>query len=358
MRIIFALILTIHGLIHLMGFAKAFGYGKFTQLNADISQPMGVLWLATAALLIITTLLFLWRTDEWAIAAMVAVILSQSLIFTVWQDAKFGTVANVIILIVVVLSLGSRNFERQYRQDVRTHLQRVQSLPIERLTEADLKPLPDPVQRYLRYAGVVNQPKVKQMRVVFTGKMRDRGKDYFPFQSEQYNFFDEPTRLFFMKGHLFGLTVPGYHRYSQATATMDIRLFGLFPIVQQSGDSMNKAETVTLFNDMCLMAPATLIDPRIQWQAVDSQSAKATFTNHGISISAQLYFNEQGQLVNFLSNDRTAISDMRQYPFSTPVSDYQTLHGVTVMTRGEAIWHYPDGEFTYGKFWLRDIAYN
>jgi hypothetical protein len=39
----------------------------------------------------------------------------------------------------------------------------------------------------------------------------------------------------------------------------------LLPIVQQSGKIMDKAETVTLFNDMCLMAPATLIDKRIQF---------------------------------------------------------------------------------------------
>ena len=100
--------------------------------------------------------------------------------------------------------------------------------------------------------------------------MREKGKDWFKATSVQYNFFDEPTRLFFMKGKMFGMTVPGYHRYVEANATMDIRLFGLFPIVKQSGDIMNKAETVTLFNDMCLMVPATLIDKRIQWEPIDS----------------------------------------------------------------------------------------
>jgi hypothetical protein len=28
------------------------------------------------------------------------------------------------------------------------------------------------------------------------------------------------------------------------------------------------------------------------------------------------------------------------------------------MTHGEAIWGYPDGNFTYGKFVLKDIQYN
>ncbi len=358
MNIVFVLILIIHGLIHLIGFAKAFDYGNITQFTAEISKPIGILWLATTALFLLTTGLFLSRKDEWAIIGMIAAIISQILIFTVWQDAKFGTLANGVILVVAVLSLGISNFEHRYQQDVRTNLKRVERLPQEILTEADLKPLPEPVQRYLRYVGAVNQPKVKTAHIVFDGKMRDKGKDFFPFRSEQFNFFDEPTRLFFMKGKMFGITVPGYHRYSNAQATMDIRLFGLFSIVKQSGEIMDKAETVTLFNDMCLLAPATLIDHRIRWQTIDSNSVQATFTNHDISISATLYFNEQGQLINFLSYDRTAISDMKQYPFSTPISDYQNINGIYVMTRGDAIWHYPDGEFTYGKFLLKDIEYN
>jgi hypothetical protein len=358
MKIIFAFIIAIHGLIHLMGFAKAFNYGKIEQLTAEISQLIGILWLITSLLFIITTVLFLSRKDEWSILGIIAVVISQILIFMVWQDAKFGTIANVIILIVAVLSLGSSNFEHSYQQDVRANLHRIEALPTEMLTEADLQPLPEPVQRYLRYAGVLNQPKVKNVRIVFDGKMRDRGKDYFPFRSEQYNFFDEPTRLFFMKGKMFGITVPGYHRYSNGTAMMDIRLFGLFPIVKLSGKLMNKAETVTLFNDMCLMAPATLIDKRIQWQPIDNNSVKATFPNHGIAITATLYFNDRGQLIDFRSNDRTAIADMKQYPFSTPVSDYQNINGINVMTYGEAVWHYPDEKFTYGQFFLKDIEYN
>ncbi len=358
MKIIFTLLVTIHGLIHFIGFAKAFGYGKIEQLTKEISKPIGMIWFITALALIIVAILFLLKKDGWSMLGIIAAIVSQVLIFTVWQDAKFGTIPNVIIIIVAILSLEITNFENAFRQDVRENLIRTNRLPTELLTEADLQPLPDSVQRYLRSANVINKPKVKNVRIRFNGQMRDKGKDFFPFTSEQYNFFDRPTRLFFMKGQMFGLTVPGYHKYSDAQATMDIRLFGLFPIVQQSGKIMDKTETVTLFNDMCLMAPATLIDRRIQWQEIDRNSARAIFTNQGITISAILYFNDRGQLINFRSDDRTAIAEMKQYPFFTPVSDYQNINDTNIMSRGEAVWGYPDGNFTYGKFVLKDIDYN
>lgn len=357
MKVIFALLVALHGLIHAIGFAKAFGYGKIAQITKEISPPLGMMWLATGLLFIAITLLFLWEKEQWAIWGIVGAIASQILIFTVWQDAKFGTIPNLIILIAAVLSLGMTNFEKAFEQDVRHNLARANRLPTQILTEVDLQSLPEPVQRYLRYVNVVNKPKPNSARIIFEGQMRDKGKDYFPFTSEQYNFFDEPTRLFFMKGKMFGITVPGYHRYSDAKATMDIRLFGLFPIVQQSGQIMNKAETVTLFNDMCLVAPATLTDKRIKWQEINSNTAKATFINRGIEITATLYFSDRGQLINFESGDRTAIADMKQYPFFTPVTEYQTLNGINILERGEAVWGYPDGNFTYGKFHLKEIEY-
>ncbi len=42
-RILFSILLLGHGLIHFMGFAKAFNYGNITQLTKEISKPAGML---------------------------------------------------------------------------------------------------------------------------------------------------------------------------------------------------------------------------------------------------------------------------------------------------------------------------
>lgn len=351
-------ILIVHGLIHLLGFVKAFGLADVSQLTQNISKPAGVSWLIATLLFVATGIVFLLGKEWWWMIAIPALVLSQLLIVMSWQDAKFGTIANAIICIAAVASFGSTHFENSFRTDVDENLKRTHTQSEEVLTEEDLRPLPETVQRYLRYAGVVNKPKVRNARIVFEGQMRSKGKDFFQFTSVQYNFFDESTRLFFMKGRMFGVTVPGYHKYTRGTATMDIRLFGLYSIVKQSGEILDKTETVTLFNDMCLIAPATLIDKRIQWEGIDGTKTKAKFTNQGITISAILIFTEQGQLVDFVSEDRTEINDMKRYPFYTPVSDYKKINGVNVMTYGETIYEYPDGKFTYGKFVLKSIEYN
>lgn len=358
MKFIIAALILIHGLIHFMGFAKAFDYGNMKQLTMPISKQVGFLWLLTAFLFIITVALFFIKKDYWWVLAVPTIIISQVVIVMSWKDAKFGTIANILILIAAILSWGSSRFENSYRRDAKENLQYNKNITAELVTDADLQNLPLPVLRYMKYVGVIGKPKVKNMRVIMNIQMREKGKDFFAAVSEQYNFFGEPTRLFFMKAKMFGTTVPGYHHYIEGNAVMDIRFAGLIPIVKKEGVIMNKAETVTLFNDMCLMAPATLIDKRIVWEAIDSNSAKAVFTNHGISISAILYFNEQGQLINFLSNDRTEANSMKSYPFTTPVHSYKNIKGYNLFNEGDAVWQYPDGEFVYGKFKLKDISYN
>ena len=121
---------------------------------------------------------------------------------------------------------------------------------------------------------------------------------------------------------------------------------------------MFESETVTMFNDMCFLAPPTLIDERIEWEPVDSTTARAQFTNQGTTISATLYFNEAGQLVNFSSDDRYDINAMKKYRFTTPLQDYQAINGYRLPNYGEAVWHYPEGPFVYGKFWVKNISYN
>jgi hypothetical protein len=359
LKYIFTFIMFVHGLIHFMGFAKAFGYGNITQLTKNIPKSMGFFWLLTALLFSIATILILLKKESWIVIATLTAILSQLLIFTVWKEAKFGTIANLIIIVVAFLSWTTYNFESTFKKDVKTNLNKSKSTNNkDLLTEKDIESLPEPVQKYLRYCGVINKPKVKNVRIVFDGEMRDKGKDWFKFRSVQYNFFEEPTRLFFMKAKMFATTVPIYHDYQMANARMQVKLFGLFPMVEKKGIEMNMAETVTVFNDMCLMIPATLIDKRIQWKTIDNYTVESIFNNKGLEIKAILTFNDEGQLTNFISDDRYAISDMKRYRFSTPIKNYKTINGMNVPTFGETIWHYPEGEFVYGKFYLKSIEYN
>jgi hypothetical protein len=362
LKILFTFLLLLHGLIHLMGFAKAFHFADISQLTQPITKPAGAMWGLSALLFILAAVLFFMKNESWWMWAIPAVMLSQILLFTSWQDAKFGTIANVVVLVAIFIGFGTSSFYNTYKSEVNKGLLSTAGLPESTLTEADLQHLPEPVKKYIRYSGAAGQPKVVNFKIEFEGKIRKNGQsEWMPFTSEQYNFMDSATRLFFMKATMKGLPVAGFHCFKNGTAYMDIRLLSLFKVQYQSGSEMDTAETVTFFNDMCCLAPSTLIDPRIQWLETDGNRVKAAFTNNGITITAWLHFNDKGQLVNFISNDRYAAGEdgkMERLPWSTPLKDYRDFGGRRVAGYADAVYNYPAGELVYGTFTTKQVEYN
>ena len=318
-----------------------------------------MIWLSTAILFFVAAVTYLLKIECWWMFGLIATIISQILITVNWQDAKFGTISNLIILPAVLIGYFSWNFKNSFHQDVDANL--INSImETKMITDADLNAIPEAVKRYLKYTNVINKPIVRNFKVIFSGEMRGKDQKWFHFKSEQYNFTDVPTRLFFMKATMKSLPFAGYHKFVDGNASMTIKMFSQFPIVDLKQNELNQAETVTYFNDMCLLAPGSLIDKRIKWVESDSLSATAIFTNNGISITAKLLFNPMGQLINFISDDRYEVTGGKpqKLRFSTPVKGYKNVDGRNVISLGEAVWHYPEGLFVYGKFNLENIEYN
>lgn len=359
LRIIFPILICIHASIHLLGFVKAFGISEVKQLTQAISKPFGIGWLLAFIFFTITAILLFMKSNVWWPYAFIGIFFSQILIVVFWQDAKFGTILNIIILIVAIIGFGTWKYYQQYQKDVESGMQQDEYFSTGDLTELDIQHLPDPVKKYLRYTGSIGKPKVNSFKIEFSGKIRKNElSEWMPFRSEQYNFMQEPTRLFFMKATMKQLPIAGYHCYKNGIASMDIRLFSIFRVQYQDGIEMDMAETVTFFNDMCCMAPPTLIDSRIKWLEVDGNQVMASFTNKNITIHARLFFNDSGALINFISEDRYNSDEGKKLPWATPLKDYGEVNGYKLFGNAETIYSYPDRDLCYGTFQLTNIEYN
>lgn len=266
------------------------------------------------------------------------------------------------LLIVLIMLFGCSLLKRKYIREVKEGMERTDSPTGTFVTMSDLDHLPLPVRKYLILAGVLNKSKIRNFKVTLEGKLRqDANSPWMKFSSVQYNFMDVPTRLFYMKAIMKGLPVRGFHCFKDGSAFMDIRLFSLFKVQYQKGPEMNVSETVTFFNDMCCLAPATLIDKNIQWTTVDDSTVIANFTHNKITISAELHFNKEGELVDFISENRYALQkdgSMKRLRWSTPLKDYKIINAHRLPGYAEAIYAYPEGNFCYGVFNIVDVEYN
>jgi len=230
------------------------------------------------------------------------------------------------------------------------------------LSERETAPLPNCVKKYLAYTGATGKSTPQNVYIEFDAEMyRKPGDKPMKSYSVQYNFYGNYSRLFLMKAGKMGIPFRALHVYKNEQASFQVKVAELFKVVDIKGEELTKAETVTLLNDMCIFAPGSLTDKRLTWTEPDALSSKVTLTNGKYVVSAILYFNETGELINFVSDDRSALQDdgtMKEVRWSTPVSDYKEFEGRKIPTVGKTIWHYPEGDFIYGVFTLKSIKYN
>ncbi len=175
---------------------------------------------------------------------------------------------------------GTNGFQARFDEAVVAELaaQPLVAAPV--LTEHELSGLPAPVQRFVRASGAVGRPRPQNVRVEFDAKMwRKPGQAPMEATSVQYNFFGRPARLFLMRARMFGLPVRALHLYRHEQATFRVRVASLVNIVNQQGEQISAAETVTVLNDLCVMAPGALVDPRLSWRPIDDRNAVVTFSN-------------------------------------------------------------------------------
>ena len=360
-------IVVVHGLIHLVGAAKGLGWAGSAQLKQPIGTTMGVVWLAAAVVVVVTGVLMAMKNRSWWLVGALAVGVSQTSILTSWSDAKAGTLANIVLFAAVVYgyaSQGPTSFRAEYQRRVAAAL--LAPVPDDMVTEGDLANLPEQVATYVRRSGAVGRARIQGLRARVHGRIRPgKNKAWMSFTGEQVNTYgSEPCRLFFMDATMLGLPVDVLHVYTGSTATMRVKVGSLVPMVNAAGPEMDRGETVTLFNDLCVFAPAALVDAQVTWQPVDRHHVRGAFTSGSHTVTAELVFDDGGALVGFVSDDRLRASqDGRTFTpqrWSTPVGDYRTVDSRRVATCGEARWHAgdPEGEFAYVEMRVDELTYN
>jgi hypothetical protein len=196
LRIALAAVIFIHGLIHLMGFVnewklaevKGLEAGTLVPLSPAMAKLSGGLWLLATLCFISAGMLFLLKRDAWWAPAGAGVLLSQALVVLYWPAAKWGTIANVIILVAAIIAFGTGQFNRNTAQITDKVLAKAPSEKSPIITAAMLHGLPQPVQRWLRNCGIVGRDAIRCVRLRQKGWMRTKPdqKTWIEATAEQY----------------------------------------------------------------------------------------------------------------------------------------------------------------------------
>lgn len=230
-----------------------------------------------------------------------------------------------------------------------------------RLITADMvDDLPAPVRRYMDYTGVVGTPWIDTVRLKQVGTFRlGRDRPWMPFTAEELYTTDPPSLLWNARFKIAGLPlIRAKDKYEAGKGHMFGKVAGLYTVFDARGKELDQATMIRYLNEI-MWFPTAFLGDNISWETVNDHSAQVTFSDHDKSVSAQMFFDADGRLVNFSTMRYREISGSYSLdPWSTPFLEYGELAGLKLPLRGKAVWNLDSGDLEYADLKITQVEYN
>lgn len=228
------------------------------------------------------------------------------------------------------------------------------------VTAEMLEHLPAPVQRYMKFTGVIGQPWIETVRLKYSGQFRTGpDKGWMALSATQYYTTNPPGFLWKARFKMAGLPLMvGSDVYKAGHSHMHGRLAGLFTVVDGQGAEVDQGTMVRYLQEMTWF-PIAYLGENIAWQPVDDHAADVTFTDSGRSVTGRMYFDDEGRMLSFSAaryGDFDGKYIMRTW--TTPMTHYARFSGLNLPAAGMGVWLLPAGDFPYIHVDVSEIEYN
>lgn len=231
--------------------------------------------------------------------------------------------------------------------------------PDAEVTEEDIADFPEPVRRYLRYAGVVGRSRIRTARTRERGRIRYApGQPWFGFSAvEHYAVFPSAFHWHARVEIAPFVELEIRDGYFSGYGEIFGRLASFVPVLQARGPETDQAALVRYLSEMVYF-PTAFVD-EVRWEPLDDASARAFYEDEGLEVAAVCTFDNEGRMVNFVAERYRAIDDRyERYPWSTPLTGYRDIDGFMIPTSRSAIWHMGEDEFEYIDLVVDDVSFD
>ncbi len=283
-----------------------------------------------------------------------------------WMEEKVlkilaGVLGVLIVGASIFLLIRSVQFNKIVSLEANQMLAEVNLVEDSIVAEADIAGLPAPVQRYMRFTGIIGKERINFVRLKHRGVFKTGpDKKELPIDGTQYFTANPPALLWIgrIKPSFF-MSVTARDRYIDGKGNMLIKLLSAITIADARGPQMNEAALQRFLAENVWFPTAFLPNRNLRWEAVDDQSARAVYCDQGIEIALVFYFNEAGEIAKCTC--RRYMEENGKYvktDWSGYCRKYKEFHGIRIPSEIEAVWHLGTGDFSYARFVLETADFN
>ncbi len=260
---------------------------------------------------------------------------------------------SAVVVTILVWLTGRIHFAVQFNNQVKTLFAQSENISNLKYHTSQLAGLPDPVQRYFKLVLKENQPYISYMRMTHDGQFKTGlDKNWVNIKGEHYATTEKPG--FIWKGTTTMFTARDL--YIEDKGQLIVTLFSLVNIVNAKGEHFNQGELLRWLGESILYPTHLLPNDRLQWFAVNDNTAKFTYHYKGLSLFFNITFNQAGEIVAMETKRYMEVDKLETWVIK--VSDYKAINDMLIPTAFEVLWRLDKGDFSYAKFYIKKLEYN
>ena len=268
----------------------------------------------------------------------------------------------VIVIIILFITISKILFDKKVIKEVGMLTEEGSKVQSKTFSFNDLEGLPEPVQRYFKYALRDGQEHIKFVRLKQVGEFRMKeNQPWMPIKAEQYFTTEDPAFIWRVKLTMAPfIWIEGRDMYYQGKGNMFIKLLSTITVADATGSEMDISSLIRFLSETPWFPTALLPSDYIEWKEVDSNSAQAVIKDNGYTASGIFTFNEKGEIIKFVTNDRYMEVDGKYFKeqWGGYYRNYQEINGMKIPIEAEVEWNLSDRDLQYVKLKITDIQYN
>lgn len=254
-------------------------------------------------------------------------------------------------VIVFIFIVGKVNIIIRFNNEVNELFEQSKNISDKTFSYKQLDSLPEPVQRYFKHVLKDGQSYISYVRLTHDGQFKIAEK-WVNIKGEQYFTTEKPG--FIWKGTTWMFVARDM--YIADKGRLIASLFSVYNIVDAHGENYNEGELQRWIAESVWFPTNLLPSTRLNWTAIDSNSARLNFKYKDISTSFVVRFNDSNEIKE-MESFRYMGEEKREKWLCT-MSNYKEINGVVVPTYAEAIWRLEKGDNAYAKFNVQKIEYD
>lgn len=265
----------------------------------------------------------------------------------------------MILLFIITVILANISFNNKVEREVE-YLMTYKSDLRSKVLQKEVDDLPQSVQNWFDYTGLVGTEKVETVFLKQEGRLRlTPDQEKWQEASATQNFVThEPGFVWSVKTNMKGLPVVGRDRFQNGKGNMLIKILGLIPVVDEKSHEKLDESTFQRYLGEISWFPSAALSPYITWQEIDAYSAKAIMDYEGTKGEVTYHFNENGSLNKVEALRYRDVTDEQPTLWQVEILEHKKMEGLNIPSKMEVTWLLDEGPFTWYKFEITDLKYN